>query len=41
MLPVHQEVLSVETDLEKADKETAVSMLNLAGCIKTVTITVA
>jgi len=36
-----EEVLSVQKDLEKADKETAVSMLNLAGCIKTVTITVA
>merc|ERR1712037_134194 len=36
-----EEVLSVQTDLEKADKEAAVVMVNLAGCIKSVTVTVA
>ena len=46
VLPLHvvsipQEVLSVGKNLEKAEKEDAVSMVNLAGCIKSVTITVA
>ena len=38
---IPQEVLSVGKNLEKAEKEDAVSMVNLAGCIKSVTITVA
>ena len=41
ILSIHQEVLSVNTNLAEADKEAAVSMVNLAGCIKSVTITVA
>ena len=46
VLPLHvvsipQEVLSVGKNLEKAEKEDVVSMVNLAGCIKSVTITVA
>ena len=46
VLPLHvvsipQEVLSVGKNLEKAEKEDAVSMVNLAGCIKSVTITIA
>jgi len=36
-----EEALSVQTKLEKAEKDDAVSILNLAGCIKSVTITVA
>merc|ERR1712037_500567 len=36
-----EEVLSEKTDLEEADKEAAVVMVNLAGCIKSVTVTVA
>merc|ERR1711936_343610 len=35
-----EEVLSVKSTLIEADKEVAVSMVNLAGCIKSVTITV-
>ena len=46
VLPLHvvsipQEVLSVGKNLKKAEKEDAVSMVNLAGCIKSVTVTVA
>ena len=45
-MPLHavstpQEVLSVGKNLEKAEKEDVVSMVNLAGCIKSVTVTVA
>merc|ERR1712083_677398 len=36
-----EELLSVKSTLIEADKEVAVSMVNLAGCIKSVTITVA
>merc|ERR1712083_70763 len=36
-----EEVLSVKSTLIEADKEVAVSMVHLAGCIKSVTITVA
>ena len=38
---IPQEVLSVGKNLEKAEKEDVVSMVNLAGCIKSVTVTVA
>ena len=38
---IPQEVLSIGNNLEKAEKEDVVSMVNLAGCIKSVTITVA
>ena len=46
VLPLHavsisQEVLSIGKNLEKAEKEDVVSMVNLAGCIKSVTVTVA
>ena len=46
VLPLHgvsipQEVLSVGKNLEKAEKEDVVSMVNLAGCIKSVTVTIA
>ena len=40
-VPIPQEVLSIGNNLEKAEKEDVVSMVNLAGCIKSVTITVA
>ena len=38
---IPQEVLSIGKNLENAEKEDAVSMVNLAGCIKSVTVTVA
>ena len=37
-VPIPQEVLSIG---KKAEKEDAVSMVNLAGCTKSVTVTIA